>query len=264
MADIVLPWYEQLAEEARQAAVLHADETGWRVNGKTHWLWCFTSDQTTFYMIDRSRGSPALKQFFQNEFSGILVTDFWAAYDSVLCTDRQFCLAHLLREFAKVDEANFSDEWQSFSRKSKRLFRDALRLRAQEDFIPARYQDRIHRLYQRLLQLALAKYQDADARRLSKRLSKYWEQLLTFLECPEVPSDNNHAEREIRFAVLIRKIIYGNRSDKGAVTQSVLMTILRTLKRRGFNPIDTLVNALHEYISTGTLPSFPTINTSCQ
>ena len=38
LARILEPWYEQIANEARISAVLHADETGWRVNGLTYWL----------------------------------------------------------------------------------------------------------------------------------------------------------------------------------------------------------------------------------
>jgi transposase len=73
---VLYPWYEQIQREARRSAVLHGDESGWRVDGKTHWLWCFTTKTLTFYMIDRSRGSPALKKFFKEAFSGTLVTDF--------------------------------------------------------------------------------------------------------------------------------------------------------------------------------------------
>ncbi len=257
---ILLVWYEALAAEVQQSAVLHADETGWRVNGQTHWLWCFTNDHTTFYMVDRSRGSPALKRFFQEEFNGILVTDFWAAYDAVTNGDRQFCLVHLLRELEKVNQRNAADEWQAFSKKTKRLIKDALRLRAQEDFSPDTYASRIDRLYERLLDLALASYTDPDTRRLAKRLEKYRDELFTFLTHPNVPSDNNHAERDIRSAVLMRKVIYGNRSADGALTQSVLMTVFRTLKRRGYNPIQTLVSALSDFILTEKLlPFLPAI-----
>ena len=52
LAKILDEWYEQIALEARSSAVLHADETGWRVNGKTHWLWCFTSKDLTCYFIN--------------------------------------------------------------------------------------------------------------------------------------------------------------------------------------------------------------------
>jgi transposase len=257
LRSILFHWYETLAADMQQSAVLHADETGWRVNGKTHWLWCFTSDQTTFYVVDKSRGSPILKELFQEEFDGVLVTDFWPAYDAIAWREHQCCLYHLLNELQKVDTRNASEEWLAFSKKTKRLIKDSLRLRAQGDFSPEKYRSRIDRLYERLLELALAAYTDADTRRLAKRLEKYRDEMFVFLKDPAVPSDNNHAEREIRFAVILRKIMYGNRSKDGAWTQSVLMTILRTLKRRGHNPIEVFVSALQEYIRTGQLPPFP-------
>ena len=59
---VLLAWYLEIQAQALDSAVLHADETGWRVDGKTHWLWCFTTGDLTYYMIDRSRGGPALKK----------------------------------------------------------------------------------------------------------------------------------------------------------------------------------------------------------
>ena len=242
--------------------VVHGNESRWRVEGTTHWLWCFTDKQTTFYRIDRSRGSPALLKLFQETFDGILVTDFWAAYDAVQWWKHQCCLVHLLRELEKVNQRHAAEEWLAFSQKTKRLIQDALRLRAREDFTPATYESRIERLYVRLLDLALDSYTDKDAWRLAKRLEKYRDEVFTFLHHPEVPSDNNHAEREIHNAVLMRKVIYGNHSKDGALTQSVLMTVFRTLKRRGYNPIATRVSALSDYIRTGILPPFPPDSTS--
>ncbi len=90
--------------------VFHTDETGWRVDGKTHWLWCFSTPTLTYFMIDRSRGSPALVQFFTEEFAGVLVTDFWGAYKAVPCALRQTCLVHLLRDLETVEKYKFSGE----------------------------------------------------------------------------------------------------------------------------------------------------------
>ena len=252
------PWYAQLVDEARQAAVLHADETGWRINGQTHWLWCFSSADTTVYMIDRNRGSPALKKFFEDAFAGTLVTDFWAAYNTVTCERRQFCLAHLLRELERTSEVNPSPAWQAFARKAMRLFRDALRLRKREDFTPETYASRIQRLNERLVDLMLIESTDPDVRRIAKRLRNYWDELLTFLDHPEVPPTNNHVERELRPAVIWRKVMQGNRSDRGAGTQAGLMSILRTLQRRGYKAIDTLVEYLQISLRDGKLPPFPT------
>ena len=68
---------------------------------------------------------------------------------------------------------------------------------------------------------------------------------------------NNAAERAVRPAVIIRKNSYGNRSQRGADAQAVLMSIYRTLKQRGHDPLKTISTALAEYLTTGTLPSLP-------
>ena len=89
-------------------------------------------------------------------------------------------------------------------------------------------------------------------------MSKYRDSLFTFLDRPEVPFENNFAERQIRPAVILRKNSQSNRSEKGAATQAVLMSVYRTLKLRGHNPMDTIATALRTYLTTGELPPLPT------
>jgi transposase len=257
LADALRPWYRQIAAEARGGAVLHADETGWRVDGRTHWLWCFSNRRSCYYQIDRSRGSPALQKFFTEAFAGTLVSDFWRAYESVCCEDRQYCIPHLLRELLKVDEHNRSDAWRAFAKQLRRLVRDGIRLRKRHDFDPARYASRIRLIHRRLCKLADASYADPDAARLGERISRHRDHLFTFLDRVEVPFDNNHAERQIRPAVIIRKNQLGNRSDAGAQTQAVLMSIYRTLRLRGRDPTQTIAHALSQLLQTGTLPELP-------
>jgi len=264
LAFVLKEWYEQIAEQARRSAVLHADETGWRVAGQTCWLWCFANGQVCYYMIDRCRGSPALQKFFIEAFAGTLVHDFWAAYRSFDADDRQYCLVHLLRELEKVDQHNTTEEWQAFAKKLRRLIRDGIRLRKRADFSPGRYAGRIALIDRRLGQLAEWKgvdgqrlVQDADTLRLAKRLRQHWDHLFTFLDKPEVPFDNNLAERMIRPAVIIRKNSQSNRSEKGAATQAILMSVYRTLRLRGHDPIQTIADALRSYVRTGNLPPLP-------
>jgi hypothetical protein len=258
VALIFEPWYEQIAGEARGSAVLHADETGWRVNGITYWLWCFANPDLCHYMIDRSRGSPALEKFFIEAFDGILVTDFWAAYNAVTADERQLCLVHLLRELEKVDQTNASAQWRAFAKKLRRLLRDGIRLRKRPDFEPGKYTSRIVRIDRRLMALARAEYADKDASRLAKRLLKYCDGLFTFLDHPAVPFENNLAERMIRPAVVLRKNSQSNRSEKGAATQAVLMSVYRTLKLRSHDPLKVIPEALRTYLTTGKLPPLPT------
>jgi len=255
---ILFAWYLEVQAQALGSAVLHADETGWRVNGATHWLWCFTTTDLTYFMIDRSRGSPALSQFFKDEFDGTLVTDFWGAYNKVVCARRQTCLVHLLRELKTVDKyGRPGPNWPAFVKKLRRLLGDAIRLKKREEVPAGEHASRRERLTARLDGLIAAEWEDKDAKRLIKRLRRHRDDLFTFLDEPEVPFDNNHAERAIRPAVMIRKNSFGNRSDRGADTQAVLMSVYRTLQQRGHAPLKTVVEALSTYLATGKLPPLP-------
>ena len=261
---ILYAWYEQIQREALHSAVLHADESGWRVAGKTLWLWCFTTANLTYYMIDRCRGSPALMKFFIEEFSGTLVSDFWGAYNAVACALRQTCLVHLLRELEQVEKYKSpSKHWPKFAKKLRRLVGDAIRLwYRQGELSEETYASRRRRVQVRLQQLIDTPWKDAQAKRLIKRLRRHQNDLFTFLDQVDVPFDNNAAERAIRPAVIIRKNSYGNRSARGADCQAVLMSIFRTLKQRGHNPIGTITTALATYLTTGQLPPLPPKNTA--
>jgi len=255
---ILFAWYLEIQAEALGSAVLHGDETGWRVNGKTHWLWCFTTTDLTYFMIDRSRGSPALAKFFQEEFAGTLVTDFWGAYNAVACARRQTCLVHLLRDLMTVERSQRpGPNWPAFAKKLRRLFGDAIRLKKREGVPAAEYASRRARLTVRLDELIATTWDDPQAKRLIKRLRRHRDDLLTFLDHADVPFDNNHAERAIRPAVMIRKNSYGNRSERGADAQAVLMSVSRTLQQRGHAPLKTVVEALNTYLATGKLPPLP-------
>ena len=259
LQEVLFPWYEQIRQEALASAVLHGDETSWRVAGKTHWLWAFATNDLTFYMIDRSRGKEVLQKFFVEEFQGTLVSDFWGPYNAVLCAARQKCLVHLLRDIHTVNHyKKGSGDWSDFSKKVRRLIGDAIRLWREKEKLPAEsYASRRQRLTERLDEIIAAAWEDKQAKRLTKRLRRHRDELFTFLDQPGVPFDNNLAERAVRPAVVIRKNSYANRSQQGADIQAVLMTIYRTLKQRGHNALQTITNALRTYVTTGLLPPLP-------
>lgn len=117
------------------------------------------------------------------------------------------------------------------------------------------------RLAARLQRLIDATWENAHAKRLVKRLRRHQNDLFTFLDQPKVPFENNAAERAIRPVVIIRKNSYGNRSESGADGQAVFMSVFRSLKQRGHNPIRTIIDALPTYLATGQLPPLPTKTT---
>ena len=198
-------------------------------------------------------------KFFIEEFAGTLVTDFWAAYNAVVCALRQTCLVHLLRELEHTEKYKSPGEhWPEFAKKLRRLMGDAIRLWRGRAEMPRRtYASRRERDCHAAAGVARHAWKDRHAKRLIKRLRRHQNDLFTFLDQPDVPFDNNTAERGIRPAVIIRKNSYGNRSARGADCQAVLMSIFRTLKQRGHDPIRTIIDALVALPETGQLPPLP-------
>lgn len=256
VAGYLAPLHEQIWSEIRTARILHVDETSWRVAGDTFWLWCFATKNTVLYVIDPTRGSKVVEEILGDIFGGILVTDFYAAYNQISAWAKQKCVVHLLRELKKVSISNTNPQWLEFSKKLTRLLQDALRFgREREKYEDETFERRWRRIHDRLFALYDAQYDDPDARRLANRLEKYRFELFTFLEFDGVDADNNHGEREIRPAVQMRKAYGGNRSENGANTQAVLMTIFRTLHKRGIDPIAFLIRSLKSKIEHNDRPS---------
>jgi transposase len=251
------PWYEAIGDQARASAVLHGDETGWRQQGRTVWLWCFASTDAVFYQIDPSRSSRVVVEFLKDCFEGTLITDFYAAYNIMADDQRQVCLAHLLSELKKVGAINTETEWQAFSNLLKRLLRDAMRLASRTDRDAKDYLSKSERIKERLKFIYSAEYTDPDCRRLAKRLRRHERSMFIFLDNPLVPPDNNRAEREIRPAVIARKNSSHNMSENGAKTQAIFMSIYRTLKLRKLDPLETMIRATAQYIRTGKLSELP-------
>ena len=109
----------------------------------------------------------------------------------------------------------------------------------------------------RLHELLARSWEERHARRLAKRLRRHEGELFTFLDHPAVPFDNNHSERMIRPAVIVRKNSYANGSEVGAETQAVLMSVFRTLKQRGHNPVSATLEAVRTSVQSGQLPPLP-------
>ena len=264
LAQILQPWYEDIQREALNSSVLNADETGWRVDGKTHWLWCFASNDLSYFLIDQSRGQPALLRFFIEQFEGTLVADFWGPYNAVACAHAQKCLVHLLRDLEHVERYKSpGEDWAAFAKKLRRLLADAIRLSRREgEHTPEAYASRRACLSKRLDELNAVPWEDGQARRLVKRLRRHHDELFTFLDQPGVPFENNLAERSIRPAVILRKNSYGNRSGQGSDIQAILMSVFFTLKKRGHNPVNAISKALKQYLENRALPSLPAKITS--
>jgi hypothetical protein len=258
LAYLLQPAYEHIGERISQSGVLSADETGWRLNGVTHWLWCFTTKTLCYYLITKSRGSPVIREVLGSVFRGILICDFWGAYNKITALAKQRCFYHLFTELAKVDKINKSPSWKAFRKTLLRLLKDALRLSQRKTHLKAgQYESRKRRLYQRLDHLLLINPEDKDVKRLIKRLKRHKTELFTFLEHENVSPYNNHAEQQMRKPVLTRKVSQQNRSEHGSKTQAILMSLFRTAELQGQNPIEVALGLAKSAMAGDKLDEVP-------
>ena len=95
---------QRLIEEYRQSPVRHADETGWRINGKNGYVWLFATEKIGIFLFRKSRSAKVPQSIFgDKQLSGVLTADRYAAYNKTPCA-LQYCYAHLLRDVQDLEK----------------------------------------------------------------------------------------------------------------------------------------------------------------
>ena len=234
---------EEILKAVRASPHIHCDETGWKIAGSNHWLWAFVNQRLALYKVRSSRGRIVPQEVLTQKYDGVVITDFLSAYNKT-GKRRQRCLVHLLREMRDCRKTDRSEEYLLYDKKLRRLLYDAGRLNDQRlDLLPWVFLRRVRFLKSRLLNFSCTVFSNKNWQRLSKRFLRHQEELLTFLEVPGLPKDNNHAERMIRPNVIFRKISFQNMSRKGSDAHETLMSLLQTLRLQDKNPIPFLKEA---------------------
>jgi transposase len=222
-----LPMYQEIKNRIEKAACLGTDETGAKINGKTHWFWTWQNERLTFIIQSQSRGYKTIAETFPDGLPGtILVHDRWAAHFGCAASGHQICLAHLFRDLNYVEQVHGS----IWAGSLKTLLKDAIILSKQAGYDglsdnPARSQ-----LEQSLLDLLGQQLPDKDklAIRLQKKLNKITQDILCFLHHNHVPADNNGSERAIRTIKVKQKVSGGFRSVDGADAFAVIRSVIDT------------------------------------
>lgn len=236
LAEHLRDFRNAILENVRTAGALHADETGWRIAGKTNWLWCFGTKSEVLYLIESSRSTEVVLKVLGKGMDGTLIRDFYAPYDAAEPASSQYCLGHFLGEFKKVrnkEPEGINSDFEYFEKRTKEIIQGAIAFAKQQNLTPEMRDAEAKRLRSLLYILTDMHWDHPDAERLAKRLSDRMSGIFTFVEKENVDPTNNWAELLIRSAVLMRKVSYGNQSDRGADAQGNLMSVFKTLALRG-------------------------------
>ena len=238
--------YADLHQKIQASAYLHADETSWRIDGKNAWLWYVGHELLAYFHIDFHRSGQAAQRVIGPSFDGVLNTDDYGAYNPISAQARQSCLAHPLR-LARDELKALEDNPKATADVASRTFLEDVmtflkeccevgcRLRQKRQTRRQR-QELKAKLTRRLNQLCRTSLSWPTAEGLRARLIKQKERLFTFVDHPQVQPTNNQAEQSLRRSVILRKLTFGNRSEAGAHSHSVLTSLLTTAVRQQRDP----------------------------
>ena len=248
------PTYATLCATVRGSPVVTADETSWRVDADLQWLWAFVSPETTVYAIQPGRGLAQAAHVIGVDYAGVLQRDGWQSYRQFQHAAQQTCLAHLLRR-CRVLLLDYPQ--QPLVTAVKAILQAALATRdrhaagtvSEHGLAVARghYLEQLGRLLQRPPSRRLA------VRRFQRHLIVEFDAIFSFLFDPTLDATNWRAEHALRPAVVTRTMCGGgNRTRRGADSQQVLASVLRTADQRGLDATAVLVALL-----TAPTPTVP-------
>lgn len=225
------PQYQQMGLALRHSGVVHADETSWWVGGPGWWLWVFATEQCTYYVVARSRAGAVAEVVLGQQFEGVLVTDCLAIYDK-LNPHQQKCYSHHLKAIADALQ-QVGPAGSEYLLRLRALLRTGLILKGlQGGDEPERFEQCVVELKRRAAALLQTPRSCRIEEKVRRRLWKQWDHLFTFLERSQVPATNNLAERQLRPAVIARKLSCGNKTARGAEAWAILASVAATCRQR--------------------------------
>lgn len=239
------PTYDTIKQTVLSAESICADETGGREDGINGYLWNFTTNTHQYLLYRKSRGSKVVTEFMGEEgenFNGVLVTDFYAAYN-VHSGFHQRCWTHLLRDIHELtDNIPKNRKLKRWVQKIHTLYREAVDWSGPDLRLPLGLQAQTRIRQEQYFRQKLKAICDPwlltaePMAPLCGRVIKFLPELFTFIRFQGVPSTNNLAERTLRHSVVQRKIFGGTRSRKGSETKTILGSLFGTWNLQGLNP----------------------------
>jgi transposase len=275
VAPLIAPWAAAIAAHGRTAGHVHADETSWQVfediedkDGHRWWLWVFITSETTVFVMDPSRSADvaAGELGIDREQTAleagrrlVISSDFHKAYQSLACidgVDPLWCFAHIRRYFLRAGAAHpeaLGDWCDAWTERIAALYRAHHALAATTPGTDAHADaaGRWQRAFTDIDAHRILQASDAGkgllhpaAAKVIATLSNEWDGLARHQELPQLPLDNNPAERALRTPVIGRKNFYGSGAEWAAHLAADVWTVTATAARHGIEPLGLLTGYL--------------------
>lgn len=241
---LLTPYYENIVIDLKDEPS-HYDETTWKTKsmgdtvseGNYCWTKVGVISNKQIFWFGKSRGKQVAEDLRGEKENSKGISDDYGVYKN-LFEVHQLCWAHPHRKLRDLAKSNqLTKEKLEICKKAykdfKNVYSDAEKLRKKlllGKISPTEAQ-KIHKeLEDSFLEITKENPKDPEKlQAIRKRLKERKERYFTFVKYPELPLDNNKAERKIRKIVLKRKKSFGSRSQKGADTLSILYSVVFTM-----------------------------------
>jgi transposase len=267
------PFVAELKSQLSQSPVVYADETGTRVGVVKAWVHTLSTKLLTLLVVHPKRGVDALVDIgVLPGYTGTVVHDGYASYDTMTDAFHAQCSAHLIRHLKAVAETPAFAGWAN----DMICLLSEANTAAQEAFnagyhaIEADLADDIETRYRAILDVAFGllpagnkprlrhhggwSSEQRAAWNLATRLHDDIDQVLRFIDDTNVEATNNIAERSFRMVKIHDKISGTFRSKAGAESFATVRSYIQTAAAHGINRLE----ALHRLFTTGPwLPPNP-------
>jgi transposase len=242
--------HQEALKVVEEAPIKHADETGWKQNGKKRWLWVGATTSIVAFIISPWRNVVALKRLLGEKLQGILCSDRWTVYDVWEPIRRQLCWAHLKRNWEKKAERGgtaqkLAKAWLEVQKQVFELwhlFRGGGLTRRQLGDQMGPWMLKVTEILQ-----CGSRSRNRKLARFCQRLMKVQTSLWTFVVEEGVEPTNNHAERVQRRAVLWRKRSFGCHSLAGCRFVERILTVVQTLRLQGRSTLGFLEESIRAH-----------------
>jgi hypothetical protein len=228
--------YDELRKHILGSDVLCIDEGDVTIRSTKGYVWVFAAQDAVWYLYKDTRSGDFLQELMKG-FSGVLISDFYSAYDSIECP-QQKCLLHLLRDLNEdLQKHPFDEELKSIAQQFGVVLRSAVDT-IDRCGLKTRYLHKHRRAADALLaDVGCMSFSSEVALGYQKRFKKHGAKMFTFLDYDGVSWNNNGAEYSVKYFMKYRRMGDGLFSERSLKEALVMLSIVQTCKLNGVNPL---------------------------
>jgi len=243
LAEYHMKTYQNILNKLLKGKIIHVDETRMNIKGKDEFVWVFSNMEEVYFLHTPNREGQFLKVLLK-DFNGILISDFYAAYDSLECK-QQKCLIHLIRDLnddliKNPFDKGYKNMVAEFSSLLSTIIHSVDKYGLKKRHLK-KYKKKVKKFFNKI---SKSDYGSELTQKYQTRFQKNRDKLFAFLDFDGVPWNNNNAEHAIKHFATHRRIM----ENSGGSTEArfkdylILLSIYQTCKYRGVNFIKFLLS----------------------